>query len=318
MAKFLVTGAAGFIGSNIVELLLDNDEQVVGLDNLSTGSLKNLDFVNDHKNKNSFKLIKGDIRNLDDCLNASNNVDYILHLAALASVPESLENPALYHENNITGTMNMLEAARQNKVKRFVFSSSAAIYGDTKIIPTSEKVESNPLSPYALNKLQGEEYCSFYNKIYGVKTVILRYFNIFGPKQNPDSQYAAVVPKFITAFKNKKTPIIYGDGLQTRDFVYVKNIAAVNRQACYEDMAEYGVPINIGSGVQIDVNTLGKFIKETFESEIDFQYLPTRAGDIKYSVADIKKYETSFPNMKLTSFDEGLFKTIQWYKKHEI
>jgi len=226
---FLVTGGAGFIGSNLCEALLRMGYDVRCLDDLSTGFLKNME---DFKDDANFTFIKGDIKDFDTCLNATKGVDFVLHQAAWGSVPRSIEIPLFYEQNNVMGTLNMMEAARQNKVKKFVYASSSSVYGDEPNLPKKEGREGNLLSPYALTKRTNEEYGKLYHKLYGLDTYGLRYFNVFGKRQNPDGAYAAVIPKWIKQLMNGETPVIHGDGKQSRDFTYIENVIEANLKAC--------------------------------------------------------------------------------------
>jgi UDP-N-acetylglucosamine/UDP-N-acetylgalactosamine 4-epimerase len=317
MKTYLVTGAAGFIASNIVDQLLTQNAKVIGLDNLSTGFQENLDAIESHPNSQNFQFIKGDIRDLETCQKACKNVDYVLHLAALGSVPRSMEMPLLYDENNITGTLNMLIAAKDNKAKRFIFSSSSSVYGDTLVLPKTETMNPLPKSPYAISKITGEYYCKIFNESYGLPTIIFRYFNVFGPRQNPKSQYAAVIPKFITSFLENTSPTIFGDGEQTRDFTFVKNVVLANIKACEMDLTHCGKAINMGCGARISVNDLAANIKKITQSTAPIDYKPPRAGDVKDSLADIVRSQEWLGLTNPTQLTEGLDITIKWYKKKQ-
>ncbi|RAP31478.1 LPS biosynthesis protein WbpP [Candidatus Marinamargulisbacteria bacterium SCGC AG-414-C22] len=314
MNRYLVTGAAGFIGSHLVEELLNTGNYVIGLDNLSTGNIDNLDFTKNHKNKINFKFIKGDIRSIDTCKEACQDIDFILHQAALGSVPRSIKEPSLYHDNNITGTLNMLIAAKESKVKRFVFASSSSVYGDTPTLPKIETMENHPKSPYAVSKLVGEHYCKLFNELYNLPTVMLRYFNIFGARQNPNSQYAAVIPKFITSFLSNIPPEIHGDGFQTRDFTYIKNVIKANINACTCKKEAYGEPFNIGCGDRISINDLTQTIQRITKSKTNPVYKEKRAGDVKDSLASITKAESLLNLNNIIQLKDGLSETIQWYE----
>ena len=242
---FLVTGGAGFIGSNLCEALTDMGYQVRCLDDLSTGSQKHVDMLSDRPN---YTFMKGDIKDFDTCMEACKGVTYVLNQAAWGSVPRSIEMPLFYEENNIKGTLNMMEAARQNGVKKFVYASSSSVYGDHPALPKKEGVEGNLLSPYALTKRTNEEYGKLYKKLYGLDTYGLRYFNVFGRRQNPDGMYAAVVPKFIKMLLNGETPTINGDGRQSRDFTYIDNVIEANLKACLAPSEAGGEAFNIGFG----------------------------------------------------------------------
>lgn len=310
MSTFLITGCAGFIGSNLIERLLQLGHTVVGLDNLSTGLSSNL---NDFLPNRNFKFINGDIRNLETCQTVCHQCDFVLHHGALGSVPLSISEPALCHDNNVTGTLNMLIAARDAGVKRFVFASSSSIYGDSPTLPKIETLLPSPMSPYAVSKLTGEYYCKIFNDLYGLKTISLRYFNIFGPRQNPNSQYAAVIPKFITAFLNNESPTIYGDGEQTRDFAYIENVITANLNALTAPEHAYGKAYNIGNGDCISLNRLASIIQSETGCSCNIKYAPARAGDIRDSQASIALATDTLKILKRVSLEEGLKHTIKWY-----
>ena len=307
---FLVTGGAGFIGSNLCEALLNKGYKVKCLDNLSTGKQSNVDLFIDNPN---YTFINGDIRDLDACLEACEGVDYVLNQAAWGSVPRSIEMPLLYEEINIKGTLNMLEAARQTGVKKFVYASSSSVYGDEPNLPKQEGREGNLLSPYALTKKVDEEYAKLYTKLYGLDTYGLRYFNVFGKRQNPDGVYAAVIPKFIKQILDDEQPIINGDGKQSRDFTYVENVIEANLKACNAGSNVAGQVYNIAYGGReylIDVynwlcQALGKDIKPIFG--------PDRNGDIKHSNADINKAREMLDYNPKWSFKKGIESAIGWY-----
>lgn len=311
--KFLVTGAAGFIGSNLVEAILKLGYQVRGLDNFSTGKKENIDFFSDNPN---FEFIEGDIRNLDTCMKVCEDIDYVLHQAAWGSVPRSIEMPILYEEINITGTLNMLEAARQNKVKKFVYASSSSVYGDEPNLPKKEGVEGNLLSPYALTKRVNEEYGKLYTKLYRLDTYGLRYFNVFGRRQDPNGTYAAVIPKFIKQLLNDERPTINGDGKQSRDFTYIENVIEANLKACKAPHEAAGEAFNIAYGGReylIDIyNALCKVLKK----EIEPIFGLARAGDIKHSNADISKAKNLLDYNPDYNFVQGMALTIDWYKEN--
>lgn len=312
-SKFLVTGAAGFIGSNLVEAILKLGYQVRGLDNFSTGKRENIDLF---KANSNFEFIEGDIRNLDTCIRACESVDYVLHQAAWGSVPRSIEMPLLYEEINIRGTLNMMEAARQNNVKKFVYASSSSVYGDEPNLPKKEGIEGNLLSPYALTKRVDEEYGKLYTKLYGLDTYGLRYFNVFGRRQDPNGAYAAVIPKFIKQLLNDKQPTINGDGKQSRDFTYIENVIEANLKACKAFHEVAGQAFNIAYGGReylIDIyydlcNALGKNIEPIFG--------PDRAGDIKHSNADICKAKELLGYNPEWNFERGIEAAIEWYKNN--
>ena len=310
---FLVTGGAGFIGSNLCEAILEMGYRVRCLDDLSTGKEENVEmFI---KNP-SYEFIKGDIKDLDVCLNAAKGVDYILHQAAWGSVPRSIEMPLFYCENNITGTLNMLEAARQCGAKKFVYASSSSVYGDEPNLPKTEGREGNLLSPYALTKRADEEWAKQYTKLYGLDTYGLRYFNVFGRRQDPDGAYAAVIPKFIKQLMSDIPPTINGDGKQSRDFTYIDNVIEANLKACLAPSEAAGEAFNIAYGGReylIDIydvlaKSLGKDIKPVFG--------PDRKGDIKHSNADISKAKRLLGYNPEYSFEAGIKLAIDWYREN--
>jgi len=312
-SRFLVTGAAGFIGSNLVEAILKLGYQVRGLDNFSTGKRENIDLF---KGSPNFEFIEGDIRNLDNCMAACNGVDYVLNQAAWGSVPRSIEMPLLYEEINIRGTLNMMEAARQNKVKKFVYASSSSVYGDEPNLPKQEGREGNLLSPYALTKMVDEEYGKLYSKLYGLDTYGLRYFNVFGRRQDPNGAYAAVIPKFIKQLLNDEQPTINGDGKQSRDFTYIENAIEANLKACKASSEVAGEAFNIAYGGReylIDVyNSLCKALRK----DIEPIFGPYRKGDIKHSNADINKAREMLGYDPSWSFDRGIEAAIEWYREN--
>jgi len=314
VAHFLVTGGAGFIGSNLAERILDNGDHVVILDNFSSGKQSNLDFLNTHPNHAKAKIINGTIEDRDICKRACEGIDYVLHQAALGSVPKSVEQPILYHQNNLTGTLYMLEASREANVKVFVSASSSSIYGDTPELPKNEIMKPDPLSPYAVAKLTTEYYANLYTKLYGLKTISLRYFNVFGPRQNPDSLYAAVIPKFITAYLTGNVPVIHGDGGQTRDFIYIENVVRANLNACHAPEDAYGKAINVGCGARISINDLAFWIRDVIGATLDPTYTDSRVGDVRDSLASIDKAKKYLSYTELVEWKNGLEKTINWYK----
>lgn len=310
---FLVTGGAGFIGSNLCEVLLGKGYEVRCLDDLSNGKKVNVDLFIDNPN---YTFIKGDIRDLDTCLEACEGVDYVLNQAAWGSVPRSIEMPLLYEEINIKGTLNMLEAARQKGVKKFVYASSSSVYGDEPNLPKQEGREGNILSPYALTKMVDEEYGKLYSKLYGLDTYGLRYFNVFGRRQDPEGAYAAVIPKFIKQLLNNERPTINGDGKQSRDFTYIENVIEANLKACQASSESAGQAFNIAYGGReylIDVyNSLCKALGK----EIEAIFGPGRVGDIKHSNADIGKAKEMLEYDPSWSFEKGIEAAIDWYKKN--
>ena len=312
-SKFLVTGAAGFIGSNLVEAILKLGYQVRGLDNLSTGKEENMISLISNPD---YLFIKGDIRDLDTCIQACNGIDYVLHQAAWGSVPRSIEMPLAYEEINIKGTLNMMEAARQSGVKKFVYASSSSVYGDEPNLPKREGKEGNLLSPYALTKRVNEENGKLYYRLFGLDTYGLRYFNVFGRRQDPDGAYAAVIPKFIKQLLNGERPVINGDGKQSRDFTYIENVVEANLKACLAPHEVAGQAFNIAYGDReylIDIykelcKMLGKSIEPLFGSE--------RAGDIRHSNADISKAREMLKYDPQWSFEKGIREAIDWYKEN--
>jgi UDP-N-acetylglucosamine/UDP-N-acetyl-alpha-D-glucosaminouronate 4-epimerase len=304
--KILVTGGAGFIGSNIVEELLKRRHFVRILDNFSTGRRENL-----KRFQNDVELFEGDVRSYHTVNQAVKGVDVILHQAALPSVPRSINDPITSNEVNVGGTINILDAARDHNVRRVVFASSSSVYGDNPELPKQEGMLPNPLSPYAVSKLAGEKYCQVYSKLYPIETLVLRYFNVFGPKQDPNSQYSAVIPKFIIAIKNNKQPIIFGDGTQSRDFTYVSNIVEANILAA-ESKLNSGVVMNCATHGQVTLNELVDKINRNLGKEIKPIYVEKRIGDIKNSYASIDLIKMRLKYEPTISFEEGLQKTIEY------
>ncbi|OAG27897.1 SDR family oxidoreductase [Thermodesulfatator autotrophicus] len=316
--EFLITGGAGFIGSNIAEYLLREGYKVRVLDNFCNASRENLAFLEEIPGaKARFTLIEGDIRDLKLCEEACQGVDYVFHEAALGSVPASVEDPGTYQEVNATGTLNILQAAGKAGVKRLVYAGSSSAYGDSGEefpSPKKEDMLPNPMSPYAVTKLSGEYFCKIFPELYGLETVILRYFNVYGPRQDPKSQYAAVIPKFITSLLKGEPPTIFGDGDQTRDFIFVEDVVKANLLACKADKNAVGEVINVASGKAISINELYRIIAEIIGTDIKPDYAPSRAGDVRHSLADISKARHLLNLKDLTSLEEGLSKTISWYK----
>ena len=311
--KFLVTGGAGFIGSNLVEAILKLGCKVRVLDNFSTGKRENIIEFFDNEN---FELIEGDIRNLEDCKKACEGVDYVLHQAAWGSVPRSLEFPVLYNEINVTGHLNMMQAARENNIKKFVYASSSSVYGDSPILPKKEKKIGRVLSPYALTKKLNEEYADLYFRIYGLKTIGLRYFNVFGKKQDPNGFYAAVIPKFVRQLLNNEAPQINGDGETSRDFTYVENVIQANLKACLARDEASGEVFNVAYGGRETLNNLFDKLSKLLNKSIKAVYANERAGDIKHSNADISKAKELLNYNPEYSMDRGLELTIEWYKEN--
>lgn len=310
--KFLITGGAGFIGSNLCEALLKRGHFVRCLDDLSTGKEENIQPFLENSN---FEFIKGDIRDLETCMNACKNIDYVSHQAAWGSVPRSIEMPLVYEEINIKGTLNMLEAARQNNVKKFVYASSSSVYGDEPTLPKKEGREGNLLSPYALTKRTNEEYAVLYTKLYGLETIGFRYFNVFGRRQDPDGAYAAVIPKFVKNLLEKEAPTINGDGSQSRDFTYIENVIEANLKGMQAPREAAGEAFNIAYGGQVNLNELYQKLSELLNKKIEPVYGPERAGDIKHSNADIGKARKLLKYAPDYSFERGIELTIEWYMK---
>lgn len=305
--KFLVTGGAGFIGSNLVEAILKLGCEVRVLDNFSTGKRENIAEFLDNEN---FELIEGDIRNLEDCQKACEGVDYVLHQAAWGSVPRSLEFPVLYNEINVKGHLNMMQAARENNIKKFVYASSSSVYGDSPILPKKEEKIGRVLSPYALTKKLNEEYADLYFRIYGLKTIGLRYFNVFGKKQDPNGFYAAVIPKFVKQLLNDEAPQINGDGETSRDFTYVDNVIQANLKACLASDKASGEVFNIAYGGRETLNNLFNKLSKLLNKNIKAIYGNERAGDVRHSNADISKAKELLNYNPEYSMDRGLELTI--------
>ncbi len=310
---FLVTGGAGFIGSNLCEAILAMGLRVRCLDNLSTGKRENVDMLSGDPN---YTFIEGDIRDLDTCMKACEGVDYVLHQAAWGSVPRSVAMPLLYEEINIKGTLNMMEAARQCGVKTFVYASSSSVYGDSTTLPKREGGEGNLLSPYALTKRVDEEYGKLYYKLYGLRTVGLRYFNVFGRRQDPNGAYAAVIPKFIKQLRNGETPTINGDGRQSRDFTYIDNVVQANLKAALASDEAVGQAYNIAYGGREYLIDVYNSITQALELDIKPIYGPDRVGDIKHSNADISKAKKLLGYDPKYSFADGIKLAIEWYKEN--
>ena len=309
---FLVTGGAGFIGSNICEAILEMGYTVRCLDDLSTGKYENIEpfIVNPQ-----FTFIKGDIRDLDTCLEATKGVDYVLNQAAWGSVPRSIEMPLFYEEVNIRGTLNMMEAARQQGVKKFVYASSSSVYGDHPVLPKVEGQEGNLLSPYALTKRVDEEYGKLYTKLYGLDTYGMRYFNVFGRHQDPDGVYAAVIPKFIKMLINDEVPTINGDGKQSRDFTYIDNVIEANLKACLAPSEAAGQAFNIAYGGREYLIDIYYTLCEALGKKIEPNFGPDRKGDIKHSNADIRKARNLLGYDPDYDFAKGIALAIDWYKE---
>lgn len=309
-STFLVTGGAGFIGSNLCEAILKMGYKVRCLDDLSTGKQANVDIFLDNPN---YTFIKGDIKDLDTCMAACEGVDYVLNQAAWGSVPRSIEMPLFYEKNNIMGTLNMMEAARQQGVKKFVYASSSSVYGDHPVLPKKEGQEGNLLSPYALTKRVDEEFAKLYTRLYGLDTYGLRYFNVFGRRQDPDGAYAAVIPKFIKMLMNGETPTINGDGMQSRDFTYIENVIEANLKACLAPHEAAGNAFNIAYGGREYLIDIYHSLTRALGKDIEPNFGPDRAGDIKHSNADISKAREMLGYDPDYDFNSGLKLAIDWY-----
>lgn len=310
--KYLVTGGAGFIGSNLVKELVNRGEQVRILDNFSTGRRQNIrDFQSD------IEVVDGDIRDFWVTFDACKGVDFVLHQAALPSVNRSVENPLTSNDVNINGTLTVLECARRQGVKKLLFASSSSVYGDTPTLPKREDMLPNPLSPYAVSKLTAEYYCRVYATLYGMPAIAMRYFNVFGPNQNPDSQYAAVIPKFITSILSDEPPVFFGDGLQSRDFTYIDNVVHAVLAACKQDKVTCG-EFNLACGSQYTLRDLVNQLNLLIGKNIQPKIAPPRAGDIKHSFADVSKLQKAMGFKAIVNFSDGLEKTIAFFKREAL
>src|SRR6266851_4981095 len=310
MAKYLVTGAAGFIGSSLVRALLERGEQVRGIDNFDTGRRENLSEV---LNRMDFR--EADILDLDAMHKACEGVDYVLHQAAIPSVPKSVLDPLGSNRANVDGTLNVLVAARDAKVKRVVYAASSSAYGDTPTLPKHEAMTPNPISPYAVAKLASELYMVSFYRCYGLETVCLRYFNIFGPRQDPTSPYSGVLAKFITQMLNGEQPTIFGDGAQSRDFTYIDNTVEANLLAAKAPASQAaGQVFNVATGARVDLNETFQLLKKIIGYNGDVKYEPERAGDVKHSLADLSRAEKHLGYKPKVNFEEGLRRTVEWYR----
>lgn len=310
MSSFLVTGGAGFIGSHIAEALLKKGHFVRVLDNFYSGKRENLSGI-----IKNIDLVEGDIRAKEDCLKAAKGIDFVLHQAALRSVPKSMKKPREYNEVNINGTLNMLEASLENKAKRFVFASSSSIYGDVDKFPEREDFLPRLISPYALTKLTGEYYCKIFSSHYGLSTVSLRYFNVFGPRQSLDDEYAVVVPKFITCFLNDERPPVYGTGKQSRDFTYVANVVEANIQAAQKKRDFRGEVFNIAGGKDYTILDLVSILNGILGKDIKPVFLPKRPGDVFKTRADLSRAKKLLGFIPRIKFVEGLKVTVDYFKE---
>ena len=310
-STFLVTGGAGFIGSNLCEAILKLGYKVRCLDDLSTGKLENVEMFTDNPN---YTFIKGDIKDLDTCLRSCDGVDFVLHQAAWGSVPRSIEMPLFYCANNIMGTLNIMEAARRKGVKKLVYASSSSVYGDEPNLPKKEGREGNLLSPYAVSKMCDEEWGKQYARHYGLDTYGLRYFNVFGRRQDPNGAYAAVIPKFIRQLLHGEVPTINGDGKQSRDFTYIENVIEANLKACMAPSSVAGEVFNIAYGGREYLLDIYYGLTEALCVDVEPSFGPDRAGDIKHSNADITKAKELLGYDPDWNFDRGIKAAIEWYK----
>lgn len=310
---FLITGGAGFIGSNIVEYLLKyNAKKVKVLDNLSTGNYENICAFEKHE---QFEFIKGDIRDITTCQQVCEGIDYISHQAALGSIPRSINDPATSNAVNVNGFLNMMIAAKDNKVKGMVYASSSSVYGDSKLLPKQEDKIGKPLSPYAVTKLVNEQYARVFGQVYGLKLIGLRYFNVFGPRQSPKGAYAAVIPLFVQAVMNNEPPIIFGDGEQTRDFTFIENVVQANIKAMLTTKDDaWGEAYNIGVGGRTSLNELLKILQKKTNREFSPTYENPRMGDVRDSLANIDKAKGLLEYNPDVMIEEGLEYTLEWFE----
>lgn len=320
MNKILITGGAGFIGSNLVKYFLAKEFQVVCLDNFATGHKHNIAPCLENKN---FTLIEGDIRNIETCNLAVKGVDYVLHQAALGSVPRSIKDPITSNEVNVSGFLNMLTAARDAKVKRFVYAASSSTYGDSENLPKVEDIIGKPLSPYAITKYVNELYADIFSKTYGLETIGLRYFNVFGRNQDPNGAYAAVIPLFVKQFMNHENPVINGDGMYSRDFTYIDNVIQMNEKAMLTTNPKaINTVYNTAVGDRTTLNDLVHYLKEFLTeydakiAEVEIKYGPNRVGDIPHSLASIEKAKTLLGYDPQFKIKEGIKEAVSWYWEH--
>lgn len=312
MAKYLVTGGAGFIGSNIVRKLVELGESVRVIDDFSTGKRENLAPFLD-----KIEFIEGDFSDLDTAKKATVGIDYVLHHGAIPSVPRSIDDPLSTNKANVLGTLTMLIASRDAGVKRFVYAASSAAYGDSPVMPKEESMPTAPKTPYAIQKLTGEQYCQNFYTLFGLETVCLRYFNVFGPNQDPSSAYSAIIPILITKILRGESPTIFGDGETSRDFTYVDNNVEANLLACTAPKECAGEVINIACGSEISLNKLVEKINTILGTNVPIKYGPERAGDIKHSLGDISKAKRLLGYETIVDFDEGLRRTVDFYKNSQ-
>jgi nucleoside-diphosphate-sugar epimerase len=311
MAQYLVTGGAGFIGSHLAEELLRRGEQVRVVDNLSTGKRRNLAHLPDAQ------FVEGDLADLDVARRAVQGVDYVLHQAAIPSVPRSVQDPIASNRANVDASLNVLVAARDAGVRRVVYAGSSSAYGDTPTLPKVETMVPAPRSPYALQKLVAEQYCQMFTQLYGLETVTIRYFNVFGPRQDPSSPYSGVISLFISALCEGRRPTIYGDGEQTRDFTYVSNVVDGVLRACHAERAS-GEVFNVATGGRVSLNELFRTLRDLVGASVEPQYAEPRAGDVRDSQADIAKAQRVLAYEPGVSFEEGLEQTIAWYRASQM
>ncbi len=312
-STFLVTGGAGFIGSNLCEAILKLGYKVRCLDDLSTGKQENIDLFIDNPN---YTFIMGDIKDFDICMKACDGVDYVMNQAAWGSVPRSIEMPLFYCTNNIMGTLNMMEASKLNGVKKFVYASSSSVYGDEPNLPKKEGQEGNLLSPYAVSKYTNEEWAKQYTRHYGLDTYGLRYFNVFGQRQDPNGAYAAVIPKFIRQLLHGEVPTIHGDGRQSRDFTYIENVIEANLKACLAPSSVAGEVFNVAYGGREYLLDIFYGLTKALGVDVEPNFAPDRAGDIKHSNADISKAKEMLGYNPDWSFEKGIKSAIEWYRKN--
>jgi nucleoside-diphosphate-sugar epimerase len=313
MSRYLVTGGAGFIGSHLVEALVGRGEEVVVLDDLSTGSRDNLAAFADQ-----IRMVEGSIVDPDACAEATAGVDFVLHQAALGSVPRSVADPVTTHDANLTGTLNVLVAARDAGVRRVVYAASSSAYGNTQQLPKHEEMVPRPMSPYGVSKLGGEAYCAAFHASYGLSTVSLRYFNVFGPRQDPSSRYAAVIPLFISAALADRAPTIFGDGEQSRDFTYVANVVSANLQACEAEAMVSGRMYNVGCGERITINRLWDEIRSLAGSTTEPIHAEARAGDVRHSLASVDRARAELGYEPAVSLRAGLERTFAWFRDQAV
>jgi len=314
MSAYLVTGGAGFIGSHITIRLLQEGHRVRVLDNLSTGRRENLDVIRAASADGRFEWMEGDIRSTETCRDACAGIDYVLHQAALASVQRSIENPGDTTEVNVVGLVNVLSAAREGGVRRVVCASSSSVYGDTPTLPKHEGMIPEPLSPYAVSKLAGEQFARVFATTLGLETISLRYFNVFGQRQDPKSQYAAVIPLFASSLRDGKAPRIFGDGQQSRDFTYIDNVVDANLAACVKGKGD-GQAINIACGERYTLLSLLENMYAVFGVRTQPEFLPPRPGDVRHSQASIERARRELKFVPRIGFEEGLKRTLEYYQR---